>query len=195
MFSVVSVCSGRRSPCDYSSWCHWSVTWGATRPRPVHNSSLETHPQLIHCELPVQTVQTLFILASERLAFRLKGFLFLSVSRLCWDGSEIDITSGWVHRASNLMFTLRSDKDQRKKLLSLSFGVNEPLVSTKYLYLLYSFSSTNLSLADRGGVALGTRSPGPISFIFMQFSTKILPNNRFSPPNHEFAPPESVTVC
>ena len=123
----------------------------APPPRPVHNSSLETHPQLIHCELPVQTVQTLFILASERLAFRLKGFLFLSVSRLCWDGSEIDITSGWVHRASNLMFTLRSDKDQRKKLLSLSFGVNEPLVSTKYLYLLYSFSSTNLSLADRGG--------------------------------------------
>ena len=64
----------------------------------------------------------------------------------------MDITSRWVHRASNLMFTLRSDIEQRKKLLSLSFGVNEPLVSTKYLYLLqYFFNSTNLSLADPGG--------------------------------------------
>ena len=62
------------------------------------------------------------------------------------------------------MFTLRSDKDQRKKLLSLSYGVNEPLVSTKYLYLLqYSFTSAHLSLEDRGG---GSRDSHPLSNFF-----------------------------
>ena len=32
--------------------------------------------------------------------------------RLYWDESERDIASRWVHRESNLMFTLDSDKDQ-----------------------------------------------------------------------------------
>ena len=40
--------------------------------------------------------------------------------------SEIDIASGWIHRGYNSMFTLSSDKDQRKNSLSLS--VNEPLL-------------------------------------------------------------------
>ena len=34
--------------------------------------------------------------------------------RLYW--GESDITSKWVHRKSNLLFTLSSDKDQRKKI-------------------------------------------------------------------------------
>ena len=42
--------------------------------------------------------------------------------------SESDIASKWVHRESNLMFTLNSDREQRKK--SLSLIVNEPLLTT-----------------------------------------------------------------
>ena len=34
--------------------------------------------------------------------------------------SESDVASRCVHRKSNLMFALNSDKDQRKKLLLLS---------------------------------------------------------------------------
>ena len=40
---------------------------------------------------------------------------------LCW--GEGDMASRWVHREFNLMFMLSSDKDKRKKSLSLS--VNE----------------------------------------------------------------------
>ena len=40
----------------------------------------------------------------------------LRVSLYCSE-SESNITSRWVHRESNLMFTLSSDKDQRGKLL------------------------------------------------------------------------------
>ena len=37
--------------------------------------------------------------------------------RLHWREIESDITSRWVVRESNLMFTLISDKDQRKNRL------------------------------------------------------------------------------
>ena len=40
--------------------------------------------------------------------------------------SESDITCRRVHRESNLMFKLSSDKDQRKNSLLLSLSVNEP---------------------------------------------------------------------
>ena len=45
---------------------------------------------------------------------------------LYWIESENQkgITSRWIHGEFNLMFTLNSDKDQRKNWLSLS--VNEP---------------------------------------------------------------------
>ena len=41
------------------------------------------------------------------------SFLRLVRSRLYW--CESDIVSRWVHRESNLMFTLNSNKNQRKK--------------------------------------------------------------------------------
>ena len=40
------------------------------------------------------------------------------------------------------------------------------------------FAQTNIIGGSKG--ALGTPSPGTITFIFMQFSAKTLPNNRFS---------------
>ena len=48
--------------------------------------------------------------------------------RLVCIGGGSDITSRWVHREFTLMFTLSSDKDQRKKLAlrSLSHRVNVP---------------------------------------------------------------------
>ena len=50
----------------------------------------------------------------------------LRVSLYCSE-SESDIAFRWVHRESNLMFILSSDKDQREKLLSRSLliSVNE----------------------------------------------------------------------
>ena len=51
--------------------------------------------------------------------------------RLYWSksGSESDIASQLDHRKSNLMFTLSSDKNHRRYLLSRSplLSVNEPL--------------------------------------------------------------------
>ena len=44
------------------------------------------------------------------------------------------------------------------------------------------------ALADPKGGALGIRPLGPISLIFMQFSTKILSNNRLSPQIHGLTP-------
>ena len=43
-------------------------------------------------------------------------------------------------------------------------------------------------MADPSG-APGRRTPGPNSFIFMQFSTKYLQNNRFVQNPGELAPP------
>ena len=40
--------------------------------------------------------------------------------RLHWGESESDVAPRWGHRKSNLMFTLRSDKDSLSLLLSLS---------------------------------------------------------------------------
>ena len=37
------------------------------------------------------------------------------------------MASKWVHGESTSVFTLSSDENQRKKSLSLSFSVNEPL--------------------------------------------------------------------
>ena len=50
--------------------------------------------------------------------------------RLYSDESEIYIASRWLHRESNLLFTMGSEKDQRKKSLSRSllFSINEPLL-------------------------------------------------------------------
>ena len=39
----------------------------------------------------------------------------MSRVRLYWCESKTDIASRWIHRESNLMFTLSSDKDQSKK--------------------------------------------------------------------------------
>ena len=39
--------------------------------------------------------------------------------RVCLYCSESDIASKWVHRESNLMFTLSSDKDHIKKFVSV----------------------------------------------------------------------------
>ena len=48
------------------------------------------------------------------------------------------------------------------------------------IFVQLSFKPNKVSLADPRGAR--KRSPlGPISFIFMQFSAKILSNNRFSP--------------
>ena len=44
------------------------------------------------------------------------------------DETASDFISRWVHRESNLLFTLSSDKDQRKKALLLS--VNESELTT-----------------------------------------------------------------
>ena len=49
----------------------------------------------------------------------------LTRARLYWCKGESNVASRLVHRESNLMFTLSSDKNQRKNLLLLS--VNEPL--------------------------------------------------------------------
>ena len=56
----------------------------------------------------------------------------LQKGRLFWSKRESDITSRWVHREFNLMFTLNSDRNERKNLLSrsLSLSVNEPLLTT-----------------------------------------------------------------
>ena len=53
------------------------------------------------------------------------GVLIVRV-RSYW--GESDIALKWVHRMSNLMFMLRSHKDQRKSSLSHSLlvSVNEP---------------------------------------------------------------------
>ena len=57
--------------------------------------------------------------------------------------------------------------------------------NTKRIWL---FLQKRKPLADIRG-ALGTRPPlGPISFIFMQFLTKILPNNRFLGQTQGLAP-------
>ena len=47
--------------------------------------------------------------------------------RLYWSESESDIAYRWVHKESNLMFALSSDKDQRKNSLSRSLSVNSYL--------------------------------------------------------------------
>ena len=54
-------------------------------------------------------------------------------------------------------------------------------VSTLHQEYTMVINVTWLPLADPGGGALGTRAPplGPISFIFIQFSVKILSNSRF----------------
>ena len=46
------------------------------------------------------------------------------------DESESDIASRWVHKESNLLFTMGSERDQRKKSLSrsFSFSINKPLL-------------------------------------------------------------------
>ena len=38
--------------------------------------------------------------------------------RLCWSESEVDIASRWVHRESNLMFTLAVTKIKEKRMHS-----------------------------------------------------------------------------
>ena len=43
--------------------------------------------------------------------------------RLYWSKSD-DIASKRIHRESNLVFTLSSNKDEEKKSLSRSFSVN-----------------------------------------------------------------------
>ena len=55
----------------------------------------------------------------------IKNYLLMRV-RLYWIESESGIASRWIHIESNLMFTLRSDKDRRKTSSSLCLGVNEP---------------------------------------------------------------------
>ena len=67
-------------------------------------------------------------------------------------------------------------------LLNVYLFVGQWLASTvvhspfKSLWITSDQTSYILTGLSKG--ALGTRAPGPISFIFMQFSAKILPNNR-----------------
>ena len=49
----------------------------------------------------------------------------LVMVRLYW--CESDIASRWVHRESNLMFTLSSDRIKENNSLSLSLSVNQRL--------------------------------------------------------------------
>ena len=64
----------------------------------------------------------------EALRLRVQLLLCGLRVRLYWGENECDgaIASRWIHRQSNLMFTLNSDKDRRKNSLSHSIGVNEP---------------------------------------------------------------------
>ena len=52
-----------------------------------------------------------------------------NIIKVCLYWGESNIAFRWVYRESNLMFTLRSDKNQRKQSLShsLLLSVNEPL--------------------------------------------------------------------
>ena len=66
------------------------------------------------------------------------------------------------------------------------------LVSLLNVYLFVGLwitsDQTSYILTGWSKGALGTRAPGPISFIFMQFSAKILPNNRILPQIQGLAP-------
>ena len=54
--------------------------------------------------------------------------LFTLMVHLYWCNS--DVASRWVHRESNLLFTLSSDKDQRKIRFRFPSNIKELIVST-----------------------------------------------------------------
>ena len=69
--------------------------------------------------------------------------------RVClyWSESESNITSRWVHRESNLIFTLSSDKIQRKKFVfafaftQYKWSLNRPLKLRRFYRLVVTSCS------------------------------------------------------
>ena len=70
--------------------------------------------------------------------------------RLYWCESESDIVSRWVHKESNLMFTLNSDKNQRKEFAFGFAMVQYKLTITKFIYTerkqIFSFNLYGFSM-------------------------------------------------
>ena len=109
--------------------------------------------------------------------------------KICWKLHENE--KNWTKRGHERRAPPRS-ATELVSLLNVYLFVGQWLASTvvhspfKSLWITSDQTSYILTGWSKG--ALGTRAPGPISFIFMKFSAKILPNNRILPQIQGLAP-------